>query len=195
MPETTLTSESLKWAVSDQHTEADSATAVLKRCQHGDQKAQMQLYQQYFKAMYNTSLRIVQDSFEAEDIMQEAFVAAFASLDALDDASKFAGWLKRIVVNRSINRLQQRKTYLDFVDQYEPETDNETTPEAEYSIEDIKQAMTALPEGYRVVLTLYLFEGYDHEEISEILPISSATSRSQYNRGKKRLIQYLQQQP
>lgn len=171
----------------------DAVSDLLHRCARGDQKAQMQLYQQHHKAMYNTSLRIVHDVFEAEDVMQESFLAAFESLDQLDSASKFGAWLKRIVVNRSINRLQQRKTYQEVIDQYGAEAEAEEIPayEGSHSMQEIKAAIDQLPEGYRIILNLYLFEGYDHEEISEILNISSATSRSQYNRGKKRLVEQL----
>jgi RNA polymerase sigma factor (sigma-70 family) len=165
---------------------------MLKRCKNGDRHAQMQVYHLYYKAMYNTALRIVKDRFEAEDLMQESFLKAFNDLPTLHDLSTFTAWLKRIVVNKSINSLRQKATYDGFVDSLE------TTPEIEpekqdlpYSVQEIKAAMEALPDGYRVVLSLYLFEGFDHEEIAEILSITSSTSRSQYNRGRNQLKQLL----
>ncbi len=165
---------------------------MLKRCKSGDRHAQMQVYHLYYKAMYNTALRIVKDRFEAEDLMQESFLKAFYDLPTLHDLSTFTAWLKRIVVNKSINSLRQKATYDGFVEGLE------TTPEIEpekqdlpYSVQEVKAAMEALPDGYRVVLSLYLFEGFDHEEIAEILSITSSTSRSQYNRGRNQLKQLL----
>ncbi len=168
--------------------EMDQLPALLIRCKEQNRLAQVEVYQRFSKAMYNTALRIVGDQFEAEDVMQEAFLNAFLQLNELEDPALFPGWLKRIVVNKSINRLQQRKTYLNFLHQYADEPEPEPTEHSvQFSIETIKRKLLELPEGYRIILTLYLIEGYDHEEIAEILNISSATSRSQYNRGKKKL--------
>jgi len=161
------------------------------------------LYKLYYKAMYNTSLRIVNNSAEAEDIMQESFLTAFQKIDNYAGDSTFGAWLKKIVVNKSIDAYNKRKE--EFVDldaivredspkesfrtfgdvQVNEETESEG--EIQYEVEEIVKAMDLLPNGYRVVLSLYLLEGYDHEEIAQILNISSATSRSQYNRAKNKL--------
>lgn len=163
---------------------------MLNRCKQGDRFAQMQLYNLYYKAMYNSALRIVKNTFEAEDLMQEAFLKAFEELDQLNDLGMFSSWLKRIVVNKSINSLKQQNTYQGFVDALEPETASEPY-DLPYTVAEVKKAMSKLPDGSRLVLSLYLFEGYDHEEIGEILSISSSTSRSQYNRGRNKLKQLL----
>lgn len=163
---------------------------MLRRCKQGDRLAQMQVYNLYYKAMYNTALRIVKNAFEAEDLMQESFLKAFAELGQLQDLSMFSAWLKRIVVNKSINSLKQQSTYEGFIDGLEAEIETETY-DIPYSVAEIKAAMNKLSDGFRLVLSLYLFEGYDHEEIAEILGISSSTSRSQYNRGRNKLKQLL----
>lgn len=166
----------------------DQLPALLNRCKENNRLAQVEVYTRFSKAMYNTALRIVGEQFEAEDVMQEAFLNAFGRLNELHDPALFPGWLKRIVVNKSINRLQHRKTYLNFLHQYADEPEAESTEHSvQFSIEAVKRKLLELPEGYRIVVTLYLIEGYDHEEIAQILNISSATSRSQYNRGKKKL--------
>jgi RNA polymerase sigma factor (sigma-70 family) len=139
----------------------------------------------------------VNHNAEAEDVLQEAFLDAFNNIQSFRGQSTFGAWLKQIVVNRAINQVRQRKMQLvdiegyggdenDFADELQHDEEN-----IQLDIERVKRAMSQLPEGYRVVLTLYLFEGYDHEEISKILNISEVTSRSQFMRGKKKLLEML----
>jgi RNA polymerase sigma factor (sigma-70 family) len=163
---------------------------ILSKCKQGDRFAQMQVYNLYYKAMYNTSVRIVKNAFEAEDLMQESFLKAFAELSHLQDLGTFSAWLKRIVVNKSINSLKHQSTYQGFIDGLELTVESEPY-DLPYSVSEIKTAIEQLSDGYRLVLSLYLLEGYDHEEIGEILGISSSTSRSQYNRGRNKLKQLL----
>lgn len=183
----------------------DRHTDLVKRCQLGERRAQHALYQQYVKAMYNVCLRIVNHEAEAEDVLQEAFVDAFSHIHTFRGQSTFGAWLKQIVVNRAINHLRGRRLELvslesnklanedgsmgDQPDWADTEPYDEDGPLLE--VERVRRAMQQLPEGYRVVLSLYLFEGYDHEEISVVLNISEITSRTQYLRGKKRLLELL----
>ena len=167
---------------------------LVEACKRGDQKAQFELYRLYNAAMYNTTLRIVGDSDDAEDVMQEAFLKAFEKLDTYRGAVSFGAWLKRIVINKALDFLRVKKEQLSLEDAGEVgEMVDEPvdTGEVEYRAEEIKKAIYDLPEGYRVVLSLILLEGYDHEEVSTILNISNATSRTQYHRAKKRLIELL----
>ena len=143
--------------------------------------------------MYSAALRIVNDDAEAEDVLQEAFLEAFTRIADFRGDTTFGLWLKKIVINKSINCLRKRKAEfvsLDGVELAEETADNDE--ELEWKVEEIKVAVARLADGYRVVLTLYLFEGYDHEEIAHILKISEATSRSQLMRGKLKLKQLLQ---
>jgi RNA polymerase sigma factor (sigma-70 family) len=167
---------------------------LVEACKRGDQKAQFELYRLYNAAMYNTTLRIVGDSDDAEDVMQEAFLKAFEKLDTYRGTVSFGAWLKRIVINKALDFLRVKKEQLSLEDAGEVgEMVDEPvdTGEVEYRAEEIKKAIYDLPEGYRVVLSLILLEGYDHEEVSAILNISNATSRTQYHRAKKRLIELL----
>ncbi len=170
---------------------------IIDRCKSGEQKAQFQLYKLYYKAMYNTCLRIVNDSLEAEDIMQESFLKAFEKINFYKGEVSFGAWLKRIVVNHSLDELRKRKLITDSLEDsvYEiKEAEKEAnTFDIQWKIEEIKKEINNLPDGYRIVISLYLIEGYDHDEISKIMNISSSTSRSQCARAKKKLIESLKE--
>ncbi len=146
--------------------------------------------------MYNTALRITGEVADAEDVLQEAFVSAFQNLSSYRGDASFGAWLKRIVINKALNHVQKSKRDLMIASENEAEEEvvwtEETEPE--YSVETIKRAMDSLPTGFRSVLSLYLFEGYDHKEISEILGISESTSKTQYKRAKDKLKTILKQE-
>ncbi|MBE0673835.1 MAG: sigma-70 family RNA polymerase sigma factor [Bacteroidales bacterium] len=166
---------------------------LIDGCIAGDQKAQFQVYKLYFKAMYNTSLRIVNDSMEAEDIMQEAFLAAFEKINTYSGTVSFGAWLKRIVINKSLDALNKRKMVFEDIDNLghlrdDSQDEIESKVNFENRLEKVKEAIERLPDGYRVILNLYLIEGFDHDEIGEILKISSSTSRSQLSRAKQKLV-------
>ncbi|MGL1888177.1 MAG: RNA polymerase sigma factor [Reichenbachiella sp.] len=159
---------------------------LIEAARNHDRSAQHQLYQLYVKAMLNTSFRIVHDPDEAEDVVQEAFVKVFNHIEQYRGESSFGSWIKRIVVNGSLNVL--RKNKLDTVGFDEVEDVEEVVIEQELlSIDKVKKAVADLPEGYRAVFSLYAFDGYDHKEIAEILNVSESNSKSQYNRAKKKL--------
>lgn len=169
---------------------------LLNRCSWGDQQAQTEIYKLYYKAMYNTSLYITKDEAEAEDIMQEAFLKAFKLLKSMKMESGFGGWLKKIVVNKSLDAIRKRKIHFEQVEDIkDTAVDYEAFDETGDSISDkiagIKRAMNQLPEKYRLVLSMNLLEGYDHDEISSILGITASTSRAQLSRGKQKLMQLL----
>ena len=169
---------------------------LIDDCRSGDQKAQFQVYKLYYKAMFNTSLRIVNNDMEAEDVMQEAFLSAFEKINTYSGTVSFGAWLKRIVVNRSLDTLGKRKAIFEDIENHAGIRDD-SGEEAAYHedmalrVEEVKAAIERLPEGYRVILSLYLIEGYDHDEIAEMLNISSSTSRSQLSRAKQKLVSEL----
>jgi len=169
---------------------------LIDGCKNGDQKAQFQLYKLYYKAMFNTSLRIVCDTMEAEDIMQEAFLSAFEKINTYSGKVSFGSWLKKIVINRSLDSVSRNKAIFEDIDtHYElQEKADESAlndPDREEKMEAIMKAISNLPDGYRIILSLYLLEGYDHDEIGEILDISSSTSGSQLSRAKQKLLNEL----
>lgn len=177
----------------------DRHVDLVERCKRGERKAQYELYKHYSKAMFNVCMRMLNHVGEAEDALQEAFVDAFTHLHQFRQQSTFGAWLKQIVVNKAINQLRSRKVQWIDIDEWQ-KTDGNGEPAEEvpygeddfpYEIERVRSTMQQLPEGYRVVLSLYLFEGYDHEEISEVLGISETTSRTQYMRAKRRLLEMM----
>jgi len=169
-------------------TYIDKHVLLVNQCRQGSTKAQFELYKLYATAMYNVALRILNDVAEAEDVLQEAFLDAFTRIVDFRQETTFGLWLKQIVINRAINNLRKRKVEFVSLDGVEVADENETSvAETALKVEYIKHAMDKLPDGYRVVLSLYLFEGYDHEEIAHILKISENTSRSQYMRAKRKL--------
>ena len=166
---------------------------LIDGCKTGDQKAQFQIYKLYYKAMFNTSLRIVSDTMEAEDIMQEAFLSAFEKIETYSGTVSFGAWLKKIVINRSLDSLNRKKAIFEDIDTHVGIKDSSgeeiaLKEEIDVRVEEVKQAIERLPDGYRIILSLYLLEGYDHDEISEILSITSSTSRSQLSRAKQKLV-------
>ncbi|WP_299098050.1 sigma-70 family RNA polymerase sigma factor [uncultured Winogradskyella sp.] len=170
---------------------------LLVLCKSCNQRAQLEVYNRYNKAMYNTALRIVKDSFKAEDIMQESFLTAFTKLETLEDAKLFGAWLKRIVVNNSIahynKTVKQNEVPLEPV-MYKVEDDNgiETHNQNNDKVKQIISVMKTLKPNYNLGLTLHLIEGYDYEEICEIMDISYANCRTMISRAKESLRKKLE---
>ncbi len=138
--------------------------------------------------MYNTSFRIVGNTTDAEDVMQESFLSAFNKLDSYEGKVSFGAWLKKIVVNRSLDYLKKRRVIFEEINERIIEEEPNPRMEIrEIDMNKLKAAVMKLPEGYRVVLSLYLLEGYDHDEIAEILNITNVSSRTQLLRAKRKL--------
>ena len=175
----------------------DRHVELVERCKLGERKAQYELYKSYSKAMFNICMRILNHMGEAEDALQEAFVDAFTNLHQFRQQSTFGAWLKQIVVNKAINHMRSRKVKWVEIEEYqetmEGSEDSLGFDESEtvLEVERVRNMVQKLPDGYRVVLSLYLFEGYDHEEIGEVLGISETTSRTQYMRAKRKLTEML----
>lgn len=165
---------------------------IIEKCRQNNRIAQLQLYKQYCDAMYIVALRFMKDSMEAEDIVQEAFIKAFSKLDQFKAEVTFGAWLKRIVINNCIDCLKSKKQYWLELDEVhlkviDSNYENEWLVEDTITAEDVRDAILKLPDKYQYVLMLYLIEGYDHQEISEILNISEIASRTQLSRGKSKL--------
>jgi RNA polymerase sigma factor (sigma-70 family) len=170
---------------------------LIERCLQGDTLGYKELYVRYSKAMYNTCLRMLNNVAEAEDVLQESFIEAFKNLERFEHRTSFGGWLKQICINRSVNQLKKRKVNWVDIERTAAldQADEKEIDEAETTmqVESVKKAIMKLPDGYRTVLNLYLMEGYDHEEISEILNVAESTTRTQYMRAKQKLLQLLKE--
>lgn len=155
------------------------------------------MYKLYSTAMFNICLRITGNREAAQDALQESFVSAFKNIRSYRREASFGAWLKRIVVNTAISAVRSRQPLLVEYDNHLP-PDLADVPEEDMSlalkVDTIKSAIQKLPHGFRVVFSLYLLEGYDHAEIAEILGVSVSTSKSQYNRAKKKLKQILKEE-
>ncbi|KAA6439594.1 RNA polymerase sigma factor [Dyadobacter flavalbus] len=178
----------------------DRHVELVERCKLGERKAQYELYKCYSKAMFNICMRILNHMGEAEDALQEAFVDAFTNLHQFRHQSTIGAWLKQIVVNKAINHMRSRKVKWVEIEEHQEaieayssleESTGLSENELTLEVERVRNMMQKLPDGYRVVLSLYLFEGYDHEEIGEVLGISETTSRTQYMRAKRKLTEML----
>ena len=141
--------------------------------------------------MFSICMRIINNATEAEDVMQEAFLNAFTKLDTYKGEVSFGAWLKRIVINRSLDYLKKQKVKFGEINEKTNQLPDFQMEIKEVNMKVIKDAIQKLPDGYRVVLSLFLIEGYDHEEISEILGISNSNSRTQYLRAKNKLREFL----
>lgn len=171
----------------------ENTDVLVQLCLEGKPSAQLEIYNRYYKAMYNTSLRIVKDRAEAEDVMQESFLNAFTKLHTFKQEVTFGAWLKRIVVNNSIYhyRKQQKKNEVDLDDVIYKVEDNDGVVSdhvfTELKAQKVMETMKMLKNNYRVSLTLHLIEGYDYEEISKIMDISYSNCRTTISRAKESL--------
>lgn len=169
---------------------------IIEQCKQNDRTAQLKLYNQYCDGMYTVAMRFVKDSMEAEDIVQEAFIKAFAKLNQYRAEVTFGAWLKRIVVNKAIDCLKSKKQHLQELDEVhlkvvDDDYDTEWLVDDTITVHVVKDAIERLPDKYRYVVMLYLVEGYDHQEISDILNITEVASRTQLSRGKSKLKELL----
>ncbi|WP_369048727.1 RNA polymerase sigma factor [Tenacibaculum sp. UWU-22] len=168
-------------------------TKLVERCKFNDQNAQLELYKAYFKAMYNTAFRILKEEFEAEDIVQESFLTAFTKLDTYREEVTFGAWLKRIVINKSLTQLKKNNRYKEVKMEVVLSQEIEETT-IEYSKLEVKKVLDCinkLKDNYRLVITLHLIEGYDYEEIAQIMNYSNENVRTTISRAKKKIKQVL----
>lgn len=165
---------------------------LVEKCKSGDRGSQYKLYALYVDAMYNVCMRMLESKEDAEDIVQDSFVSAFKNINTFRYKSTFGSWLKRIVINKSINFLKMQKIPVTTLDNHEFYLTDEVDEEVETTdLQKIKEGIKLLPDGYKQIIMMYLIEGYDHIEIGEILGISTSTSKSQYHRAKKKLIKII----
>jgi len=164
-----------------------SVNLLVEQCKNNNRRAQMALYSQYCEGMFIVAQRYMKDTAAAEDAMQEAFVKAFSKLEQFKGDVTFGAWLKRIVINRCLDTIKSKKLETESIDESIfkiVEDDDQWEVSDEATVSDISSAIEQLPNKYRVVVQLFLVEGYDHNEISGILSISENSSRTNLHRGK-----------
>lgn len=168
---------------------------LIAMCKRGDPSAYTVLYNQHAEAVYNTILRLIEHTAEAEDILQESFVAAFQGMDSFKNTGGFRAWVKRIAINKSIDQIRKRK--IRFIE-LEPEwslEEEEVVDEAafEFTIDAVNEAVAALPDGYRTIFNLFAIEDVPHAEIAQMLGMENTTVRTQYHRAKHRILDALKE--
>jgi len=168
---------------------------LVEQCKANDRKAQMRLYRQYCDGMYCVAMRFLKNADDAEDVLQEAFIKAFEKIHQYKGEVTFGAWLKRIVINRSIDFLNSKKNRtVEFNESYmQLEEDDNWEVDDAVTIEEVVHTIEELPDRYRMVVQLFLVEGYDHAEISQILNISETASRTRLLRGKAQVKKKLKE--
>ena len=168
---------------------------LIQKCKQNKHSAQLTVYKMYKNMMFNACLRIVRSKHDAEDIVQESFIKGFQKIGQLQEEANLGAWLKRIVVNASLDFVRKKKNEYWIEESFIPEEKEE-----ELSIEEdkgikvqlIKDCLEEIKEKYRIILVLYMIEDYNHREIGEMLNLKESTVRNQYRRGKKLLIEMIQ---
>ena len=177
--------------------------ALIDGCLKGDRRSQQAIHKMFYGKMKAVCMRYTRDSDQANDVLQEGFLKVFNNLDKYTGVGTFEGWMRRIMVNLSIDRYRRLKHDLvllgeqNDIENWGGETDEETEDSGEndeiYDItpEQIIDAMQQLTPAYRTVFNLYVYEDYTHQDIAEALGISVGTSKSNYAKAKKNMRKLL----
>ena len=169
-------------------------TLLLLACQKGNHKAQVEIYKRYHKAMYNVALRILNNTYDAEDVMQEGFLAAFSKLESFKGEVAFGAWLKRIIINASLQLIRKRKNNTVTLDENFNHLIDDKPENLDYSkveVEQVLQAIAQLKDNYRIAISLHLIEGYDYEEMTAIMETSYDNCRALVSRAKAKIRKQL----
>jgi len=175
----------------------DKIESLIKKCKRQDKHAQMEIYRLYYQAMFNISYRIVKRFEDAEDVMQEAFIKAFQKIEHFKAQSTFGAWLKRIVINESLNWIKKNASYPyrnETMEEPPVEEEEEDCELSHLKARQILEAMDMLKERYRIILSLHIIEGYDYEEIQEITGLNYGNLRTLISRAKSQLKKILQEE-
>jgi RNA polymerase sigma-70 factor (ECF subfamily) len=170
----------------------DKESKLIEGCLAGKRKAQNELYMRFARQMYGICLRYATNSAEAQDMLQEGFIKIFSALASYQSKGSFEGWIKRIIINNALNHIRSSARQPLFADFTEVENLPEPVPDADGSApppdtETMLKLIQELPEGYRMVFNLYVFEDYTHKEIAEAAGISESTSKTQLMRARNQL--------
>jgi RNA polymerase sigma factor (sigma-70 family) len=169
---------------------------LIDRCKRGDPSGYTGLYNRHSKEVYNSIYRIVNHTAEAEDILQESFVAAFQAIAGFENTGGFRAWIKRIAINKSITCLRKKKVRLVELEPGSVKFEEEEAIDEkafEFKIEEVKKAIDALPQGDRTIVQLYLLENIPQVEIAQMLGVESGSVRIQYHRAKKKILRILKE--
>jgi len=161
-----------------------SLEQLIKKCINQDAKAQSQLYKQYASKLFSLCLKYSKNYAEAEDNLHDAFITVFSKIDQYKNKGSFEGWLKRIAINTSLQRYRENVGVFDIVNEGNIEDVTVDINDEDINIDFLLQIIQELPDRYRLVFNLYVLDGYSHVEISELINISTGTSKSNLARAR-----------
>lgn len=170
---------------------------LILRSQEGDRRAQNELFKLYADAMYNICRRMMGNEDDAKDVLQDSFIHVFSKMKALRNIDTFSAWIKRIVINHCINALKKKSIIsgdIENVGDFPEVGEDDNMDRLKFETKKILEAIDKISEGCKTVLNLYLFEGYDHKEIAEILAISESASKAQYSKAKAKVRGLLEEE-
>lgn len=169
---------------------------LIQNCREGSREAQSIVYRKYYKTMYNTALRILKNPDDACDVMQDAFIIAFRNLNQNIEEQSFEAWLRRIVINKSIDFLRKNKqdAFMYEFPEIEEESDEEEILLTNMKAEFVKKQIEKLHPRYSLILILYLLEGLDYDEIASYFEITNNAVRVRYMRAKHKLLGQLKKE-
>lgn len=161
-----------------------SLEQLIKKCINQDAEAQSQLYKQYASKLFSLCLKYSKNYVEAEDNLHDAFITVYSKIEQYNNKGSFEGWLKRIAINTALQRYRKDVGVFDIVNEGQIEDVSVDLSDTDLSIEYLLKIIQELPDRYRLVFNLYVLDGYSHVEISELLNISSGTSKSNLARAR-----------
>lgn len=166
---------------------------IVEQCKANNRKAQLKLYKQYCDGMFCVAMRFLKNVDDAEDVTQESFIKAFQKIEQFKGDVTFGAWLKRIVINKSIDFLKSKRQQMVELDEsfMRVTEDDDWTVDSGINLEEVKLAIESLPEKYKYVVMMFLIEGFDHNEISEVLGLTASNCRTRLLRGKGLLKELL----
>jgi RNA polymerase sigma factor (sigma-70 family) len=170
---------------------------LIDRCRAGDPSAYTILYDQHAGIVYSSILRLVGHTAEAEDILQDSFVAAFEGIAGYRESGTFKAWVKRIAINKSVDLVRKRKVrFVELELSGMPDRADEEIDEQAfaYTMDAVSGAIDALPYNYRTIFNLYAVEEIPHAEIAEMLGLENGTVRTQYHRAKQKILETLKRE-
>lgn len=172
-----------------------SENELIEECLQNNRKAQKQLYEKYSRKMFGVCLRYAKSKEEAEDVLADAFVQIFMKLSSFKRDGSFEGWIRRIVVNTSITAYRSNLKFNlndEISEVYDVSSNDESAVDL-LNVQQIKNIIQLMPDGYRMIFNLYAIEGYTHREIADILGINEGTSKSQFSKARKWMQAKLEQ--
>jgi len=165
-----------------------SEEQIIKRCLKNDRQAQKAIYEKYSSVLMGICVRYLNNTFEAEEVLQDGFVKIFSRIKQFSGRGPFINWMKKIMINTAITHYYKNlkhQHHYDFEEINEMDIAGKTFDSSDFTREELLNVIKKLPDGYRIVFNLYAIEGYKHKDIAELLEIDINTSKSQYSRARK----------